>query len=309
MLRPALLSSLLFLLASSASAQPIRLLVEDLRPPESRNAVDVGADHPWIPDVMDLVGLREPGAPIRVLLVPESSTLSRDAPAWASGYAEVAADRVVLLPERAPSYPDGQLEDVLAHEVAHVMLFRVTGGHLVPRWFNEGVAMVAGRSWGIQDRTRAAFVLLSGGKIPLHRLDSLFRGDRTDVERAYALSGAMVQHLLVRFGAGLPRGILLRVARGETFDDSLRQLTGESVVDFQESFFSSRAAWGRWIPVLTSAAVLWLGITLLAVVAAARRRRRQREALARMAAEEAAHAGSESDLHVSGVPGPVPPET
>ena len=235
---------------------------------------------------MALAGVREPGEPIRVLLAPESSPLAKGAPPWVSGYTDGVSSVVVLLPERTPSYPDGALEEVLAHEVAHVMVSRACGGRRVPRWFDEGVAMVAGRSWEAHDRARAAIAILSGGRIPLRGLDALFHGDRAEVERAYALSGALVQGLLERYGPGLPRALFLRVSRGATFDEALREVTGTTLLDVELSFFSSQATWGRWFAVLSSAAVLWLGISLLAIAAAVRRRRAHRADLARLAAEE-----------------------
>ena len=74
--------------------------------------------------------------------------------------------------------------------------------------------MLAGRSWRLRDQTQLALGLLCGEKVPLWKLDDLYEGDRWQIERAYALSGALVQDLLDRYGQGLPRALLSRVARG-----------------------------------------------------------------------------------------------
>lgn len=277
-----------FGLANAVAAQPTVLVVEDQR----GSAAPRGAladEHPWMPDVMALVGLGEPGPPIRVLLVPESSPIARGVPAWVAGFADDSST-VVLLPQRTPVYPDGGLEEVLAHEVAHVLIARASGGRPVPRWFHEGIAMVAGRSWGLQDRTRLALDLLWGGKVPLRRLDDLFRGDEVDIRRAYALAGALVQELLERYGPGLPRALLSRMARGERFEEAFRQTTGATLFDLDEIFLARQTLLRRWFPVVTSGAALWFGITVMAIVAAWKRRRRRRERLAQMAAEEEAAA-------------------
>jgi hypothetical protein len=234
---------------------------------------------------MDLVGSYEPGPPIRVLLAPESSRLARDVPSWVSGYADGASNVVVLLPERTPSYPDGGLEEVLAHEVAHVLISRASGGRRIPRWFNEGLAMLAGRSWRFRDQTHLALGLLSGEKVPLWKLDDLFQGDRWQVERAYALSGALVQDLLERYGSGLPRALLSRVARGLSFDEALRAATGSTLIEVGESFYARQTFLRRWLPVITSTAALWFGITILAIIAALKRRR-EKAALAWLTAEQ-----------------------
>jgi hypothetical protein len=242
--------------------------------------------------VMELVGLDARGPDIRVVLAPESSPFARAVPAWVSGYTDGVSNVVVLLAERTPSYPDGGLEEVLAHEVAHVLIHRASGGRRVPRWFDEGLAMLAARSWRLRDQTELALGLLSGPRVPLWKLDDLFRGDRREVEHGYALSGTLVQDLLERYGPAVPRIVLARVARGDTFDEAMRGATGATLLDIGEAFYARQATLKRWIPILTSSAVLWFGISLLAIVAAIRKRRRRVEL-----EEEAAEleAGSEAD--------------
>jgi hypothetical protein len=250
---------------------------------------------------MDLVGLDAPGPDIHVVLAPESSPLAREAPAWVTGYTDAATAEsgsvVVILAERTPSYPDGGLEEVLAHEVAHVLIHRAAGGRSVPRWFDEGLAMLAARSWRLRDQTELALGLLWGPRVPLWKLDDLFKGDRREVERGYALSGTLVQDLLERYGAAVPRIVLARLARGDTFGEALRSATGASLAEVGEAFYERQATLKRWIPILTSTAALWFGISVLAIVAALRRRRRRMELEA------------EADEPPAEEPGPPPDET
>ena len=249
-----------------------------LRP--SANTLAPGP-RPWIANEMELVGLDEPGPDIRVVLAPESSPLARAAPAWVSGYTDgVTTDRgsvVVLLAERTPSYPDGGLEEVLAHEVAHVLIHRAGGGRPVPRWFDEGLAMLAARSWRLRDETELALGVVSGPRVPLWKLDDLFRGDRRDVERGYALAGTLVRDLLDRYDPAVPRIVLARLARGDTFDEAVRGTTGATLIEIGDAFYERQASLKRWIPILTSGTVLWFGISVLAIVAAIRKRRRRAE--------------------------------
>ncbi len=224
---------------------------------------------------MDLVGLDAPGPDIRVVLAPESSPLAREMPAWVTGYTDGVSNVVVILAERTPSYPDGGLEEVLAHEVAHVLIHRAAGGRRVPRWFDEGLAMLAARSWRLRDQTELAIGLLGGPRVPLWKLDDLFQGDRRQVEHGYALSGTLVQDLLERYGPAVPRIVLARVAHGDTFDEALRGATGATSIEIGEAFWERQATLKRWIPILTSTAALWFAISVLAIVAAIRKRRQR----------------------------------
>ncbi|HSB64629.1 MAG TPA: hypothetical protein VLJ18_10710 [Thermoanaerobaculia bacterium] len=228
---------------------------------------------------MELVGLDAPGPDIHVVLAPESSPLARNVPAWVSGYTDAATSDagsiVVLLAERTPSYPDGGLEEVLAHEVTHVLIHRASAGRRVPRWFDEGLAMLAARSWRLRDETELALGVLMGPRVPLWKLDDLFGGDRREVEHGYALAGTLVNDLLDRYGPAVPRLVLARLARGDPFEEAVRGATGATLLDVGEAFYARQASLKRWIPILTSTAALWFGISILAIVAAIRKRRRR----------------------------------
>jgi hypothetical protein len=236
---------------------------------------------------LDLVGLDDFGAPIHVVLAAEDSALARNVPSWLSGYALGALSTVVLFPARVPAYPDGNLEALLRHEVTHVLTYRAADGRALPRWFAEGLAIVGAREWGIEDRARYTLAVLGRGPDSFRALDDAFVGDASGVNRAYALSGALVRSLASSYGTGTPARVLALVARGVPFRDALERATGHSSAEIQRAFFEREALWDTWVPFLTSSTALWMAITLLAVWAIRRRRLRDAEARARAEAEEA----------------------
>ncbi|MFY9826583.1 MAG: hypothetical protein WAM82_34800, partial [Thermoanaerobaculia bacterium] len=229
---------------------------------------------PQLGSVLRLTGLADPGPPIRVVLAPEGSPEAGLVPAWVVGYALGEQGLIVLLPERVPRYPDSSLDDVLLHETAHVLVARAAGGRPLPRWFQEGMAMIAGRSWGLDDRTRLTLALLVDRPVSLAALDDRFAGGQAEVHRAYAIAGSFVRDLLDRYGPGTAPAILAGVARGLSFDDAFSAATGTSLAYAEDSFWDRQTFWYRWVPVLTSSVTLWLLITLLALWAIRHRRRR-----------------------------------
>jgi hypothetical protein len=233
---------------------------------------------------MRLVGLADPGPPIQVLLAEEGSPAARAAPAWVSGYAFGGGGPVVLFPARTPAYPDGSLEELLGHEVAHVLIARAARGAAVPRWFHEGVATVAGGSWGLADRSR--LVRLDPERDDLAGLDARFAGGRAEVERAYAHSAAFVVSLLRRHGRDTAAAVLREVARGLPFEEAFARATGEPLGDAEAAFWHRHGIYYRWLPLLTSSLTIWLGITFLALWAGRRRRARAAELRRRWEAEE-----------------------
>lgn len=236
--------------------------------------------------VADLVGLDDPGPAIRVVLAPEGSPEARSAPAWVAGYALSESSTLVLLPARTPSYPDASFEDLLRHEVTHVLLDRAARGRPVPRWFHEGVAMAAGGSWSLEDRSLVSLALLTGRDVPPAELDRRFRGESGEVARAYALSGAFVRDLIDEHGPAVVGNILQAVRHGLPFPEAFRYATGTTLAQAEEELGARQSFWYRWIPILTSSATLWLGITLLALVAIRRRRARDAARLRKWEEEE-----------------------
>ena len=227
--------------------------------------------------VMVLTGLTDAGAPIRVRLVPEEAALARAAPAWVAAFADASRDLVVLFPERIGPYPYGSLETVLQHEVAHVLTARAAGGRRVPRWFNEGLASAAERTWGLGARSRFAWELVAGGRLTATELEGLFAGGPRDVTRAYALSDALVRDLLERYGPRTPARILAVMARGAPFEIALYAATGASVDAVVAAFWARHDVWKFWIGFAGQPFVQWSLITLLALAAIWRHRRRRRE--------------------------------
>jgi hypothetical protein len=228
---------------------------------------------------VQLVGLQDAGPAIRVVLAPETSDLARQTPDWIAGFAVGASDLIVIFPQRSPVYPNNSLEDVLRHEVAHVLISRAASGQSVPRWFNEGLAMAAERGWRVEDQTRLLYEFVLGPRTTLGEMNRLFTGGRRNQERAYALAGAFIRDLMRRHGDSAPALILGRVKRGITFDSAFRDAVGVALLDAESDFWRRQRIWTTWLPIITSSAAVWLLVTVIAMLAI--RRRRQKDAAIR----------------------------
>lgn len=269
-----------------AGAERLRLVFE--APPSLTGAM---AELRWLPPdrwerVAELVGLPTPGPPIRVLLVPEEDLLARRTPRWVEGFAVAEESAVVLLPERISSYPYDSLEALLTHEVTHVLLARAAGGRTLPRWFHEGVALLAARDWQLADRERLLVGGVSGVTPSTAALERAFSGEGYATDTAYAIAGALVQDLVRRHGRDVVAAIAREVAAGRSFPDAFAVATGASLRDFEAAFWRRFRLLYRWLPFATSGTALWLGVTALAIAAMTRRRARDAAIRRRWAEEE-----------------------
>ena len=274
------------LLAAGVRADLPRLQVE--APPELAGAAARlrGFDPAGLADAQRLTGLvAEPGPPIRVVLAPEGSDVARSAPPWVSGWAWPESGTVILLPQREPGVPADSLEDLLRHEVAHVLIGRAAGFRPVPRWFHEGVALVAGDSWGLDDRSRLALTVLRRERLPLPELERRFSGNQGQVQEAYAVAGGLVRDLLQRHGAGVTGEILAGVQAGQPFEAAFESAAGEPLAVAEAAFWDEQTSWVSWLPLLSSPFLGW-GLVLLLAAGARRRKQRRAEALRRQWEEE-----------------------
>jgi len=303
------LSALLLVLLAVLSAAPSWAVSATRTPPAPQIRVEAPSSLAPIaarlsslpPDALEgamrLTGLQDPGPPIQVFLGAEGSDLAQSAPPWVSGYAYGEQGVIVLLPGRVPNYPDGSIDDLLRHEVAHVLVTRAAGGRPLPRWFQEGLAMISGSDWGNEDRQWLGVALAARSEVRLEDLDELFAGGRGDTNRAYAVAGSFVQDLFSRFGDQVAARLLAGVARGLSFDAAFQEATGTTLADAETSFWRRQTFWHRWVPALTSSFALWMIVTLLALLAMVRRR--SRDAALREIWEE-------EDRRLAALP-PIPP--
>jgi len=273
-----LFASLCFcLLSEGQSPDALRLEIES--PPElAPFRARLAAWHKErVADILSLVGLPQPGAPIRIVLATEASEWARDVRPWVAGFAVESVGLIVLFPDRSPAYPDDNFDDVFRHELTHVLVWRAAGGEPVPRWFDEGLAMAAERDRRFKDQTELLYQLLTGSSTTLVQLNALFAGGRNEQIRAYAIAGAIVHDILQRHGRQAGSQILARVRTGASFDDACRAATGLTLESLEAAFWRRQRIWTMWLPIVGSSTTLWLGITFLALLAIYMRHRKNRE--------------------------------
>ncbi len=250
-----------FIMEAPESLEPLAAQLKEINPQSLQR-------------MMDFMGLEHPGPPIRVILAPNGSPLAQEAPAWMSGYAVSGASTIVLLTDRSLTYPNNSLHDVFLHEIGHILAHRAAGEQPLPRWFDEGLAMMTARRWDLEDRARLVWAMVSDTQISLNDLNTLFVKDEASVRRAYVLAYAFTLDLLEHTGQDSPKRILAKVQQGMSFPEAFAQTTFMTLTQAEEQFWSRQTLWNRWIPVATSSGMVWLAITLLAFWAFTRQRKR-----------------------------------
>jgi hypothetical protein len=221
-------------------------------------------DRPQLAGALARAGLHIPPQ-IRVTLIAEDDLRARATPVWIVGLASGVHD-IAIFPGRIGAYPYDSLESVVWHEVVHLALAAQAGDRPLPRWFHEGVAMSVEKGWGVTSQVQ--LLLAAGGNPSLADLERLFNSEtQPETASAYLLAAALVSDIRQRHGAAAPGAIVDRVARGAVFAEAFALETGDTPDEAAARAWQIYRRWTSWIPVVTSASSLWVGIMALAVIA------------------------------------------
>ncbi|MEZ4242108.1 MAG: peptidase MA family metallohydrolase, partial [Myxococcota bacterium] len=212
-------------------------------------------------------------------------------PTWADATAWPTLGAVFLRAPQARAGADAPIEQVLEHELVHVLLGRAFASGAAerpPHWLQEGVAQLLAGEIGPEEAATLQRSSLLGGPIPLRSLEHGFPADPRKAQLAYAESADFVAWLVDEHGEEALPALVRASAGGASMRQAVRQATGQYLEDVE-------ATWqARWAPrpglelaaLASGDWVFGLGAVALAV-AFVQRRRRFRRRLAEMAREEA----------------------
>ncbi len=238
-------------------------------------------------------GLSQIG-PVSIYIASTSEEFSEltygGVPDWGAGCA--FPERGVIVLRDPAAVPDPlRMEDVVAHEIAHVAAGRVLGEVRVPRWFHEGVAMTLAGEWRLPGSPGLAASAASGELIPLGELAEAFPAHSSDAMLAYSESFYAVRFLMEEAGGATPAELLHGVASSGTFEQGLQALCGRTLTDFERdamASFRGRFGWGAF---LSGWNVLFVVLSLLLLAGGAMRLARARRQLEEWDAQDRSRSG------------------
>lgn len=210
----------------------------------------------------------------------------------------LASENRVLI-NRAKYLEMGRYErhQVLVHEFTHLVLGRMVPSG-VPRWLDEGLAMLVAGEQSLDGSLRVAVAASFGGLVSL---DELWGGAEAGVinqDLAYAES-LSASRFFLESGAWGPYGaqdglqdMVRKLAHPEQ-GRALRDLLADAgfIRAFERRWVESiRGVWS-WVAALTSAGFFWIGVSGLFLLAYWRKRRMTQRVEAEWAEAEASRPG------------------
>lgn len=203
-------------------------------------------------------------------------------PDWSAAVA-IGYDTIVLSPLEGHKQ---DLNHVLTHELAHLIINDAAGGRMVPRWFHEGVAEILGGNLGIQGKLYLMVRSAQNDLLTFDDIEDVFASGQVDATLAYDQSMLAVQQLTADYGEDTVRNILARMTQGDSFDDAFAATTGASVAGFERIYLGAIRHRYGYLSLIASFLNIWTIILGVAVLAFVLQRIRTRRIMRRWEEEE-----------------------
>jgi len=208
-------------------------------------------------------------------------------PAWAIGVAYPAENLIILLSPRVRQRGHIDLIKTFQHELIHIALGQAfKGKEQVPRWLNEGLAMIAGGEWSVARLSTITFAVLGGKLIPMEKITGSFPWDPGEAELAYCESFYFISFLKGQFGSDAFKKFMAAYIARKNFKQAIEDsylVRWEEMEVLWLSYLNVRFS---WIPLITSSTTLWFLATVIFILGYLRKKRMSRLKLEEWKREE-----------------------
>ena len=238
--------------------------------------------------VKELTGF-SPGEKIDVFIAADKKEFKQfqpekaRVPGWAAGVAFPSQNMMILLKKKNTG-----LAPVFRHELNHILLGQTfRGKEKVPRWLDEGLAMIVAGEWNLSNMATMTGAVLSGSVIPMEDLTTHFPYEESRARIAYAQSFYFISFLKRKFGNNSFRTFLSQYSKYYNFKVAIRKtyfLDWWEVEDMWQQYLRLRF---NWIPIITSTGFLWFVASVIFVIGYFHKKRKSRLKLKEWEEEEA----------------------
>ena len=158
------------------------------------------------------------------------------------------------------------IEMLLAHEYAHLVLHDGVGLGRIPRWFDEGVAMMVSTEWSWSDNIAMNNTAVFGDFIPLEDMKMMnsFNGSKAHV--AYAQSYLAVKYLINNYGDKALQRFFKKISENKSIDDALMAACGANLKEFELEYNQYLKKTYNLVSLLTDMMFFWIGLAVVVVV-------------------------------------------
>ncbi len=169
------------------------------------------------------------------------------------------------------------LNELLAHEFAHLAVAEKAGYKAVPRWFDEGLAMYVSMEWSWSDNLAMSRAAVFGQYLPLNEIDRVNSFGASKAHVAYAQSYLAVEYLFDQYGPEAVRDFLDGIADGLGPDRALRVAIGRNLERFESELKIYLHRHYNIVSLFMDTIYFWVALAAVVVIAGISQLKKRRE--------------------------------
>jgi hypothetical protein len=203
-------------------------------------------------------------------------------PSWAVGAAYPEKNLIVIQINRG-----ADLDKTFLHETHHMLMGQAfRGGERVPRWLDEGLALIWADEWSLSRLNTMTMAVLSGKLLPMDELAVHFPSDLHAAEIAYCQSFYFIAFLKREFGDAAFQRFFLEYIKHKDFTGALHLAYRMDWPELEKLWLKHITLRFSWLPLITSTSTLWFAAALLFIAGYIRKKRKARQTLLAWQQEE-----------------------
>lgn len=177
--------------------------------------------------------------PIEIVVTDDAraydASLTRQLPEWGVAFAILEEQRILVDVDRA-TRAYNSLDEVVPHELSHLLVRQRVPNAQLPLWFAEGLAQWQAREWSLLDGWQLMQNVWSGSAPRLEDIARQYPRHEEPAQEAYRVSYAAFTDLFIEPGFDKLPEFLGVVEARESFGVGFREYWGFSVADYAAYF-------------------------------------------------------------------------
>lgn len=169
------------------------------------------------------------------------------------------------------------IEELLAHEYAHLAIHQRTGFHDPPRWFDEGLCMFVSTEWNWSDYLALSKASIFDQILPLDSIEYLNRFNESQAHVAYAQSYLTTRYFYEEYTTHQVHVFLDSIQAGRDVNTALLTSTGSTYQEFDDEVRLYITNHYNITTLFMDTLFIWLGLALVVLIAVFVRYRKRRQ--------------------------------
>jgi len=163
------------------------------------------------------------------------ASLAGELPNWGVAFAILEEQRILVDVEKA-TRAYNSLDEVVPHELSHLLVRQKVPHARLPIWFSEGLAQWQAREWSLVDSWELMQGVWTGSSPRIEDLVRQYPADEMRAQSAYRISYAAFTDLFSGLGFQVLPDLLKSVEDKESFSDGFFSYFGFTTADYAAYF-------------------------------------------------------------------------